>query len=157
MQGKDGRYYLTPSDLDLDNIEQTGLPWSEIAAILEKAKARAVVILDSCHSGLSGAEGLTTNDDAVKALLSGARAPLLVLAASKGREFSFEGPEWQGGIFTYALTKALQDNPGAGPRKDAIDVSDLYRRLHQIIARETHGQQTPWLARQDLIGDFALF
>jgi uncharacterized caspase-like protein len=158
VQGKDGRYYLTPSDLRLEDIERTGLPWSQIAAILGKTKARAVVILDSCHSGLSGAEGLATNDDAVQGLLSGSHAPVLVLAASKGREVSYEGPAWQGGVFTYALTKILSNAAAPnGAAKQSIDVSDLYRELREILARETKDRQTPWLARQDLIGDFALF
>ena len=39
----------------------------------------------------------------------------------------------------------------------AIEVSELYRALKSTVARETQGEQTPWLARQDLIGDFALF
>ncbi len=157
-QGQDGRYYLIPSNIDLNSIEKTALPWARVAGALGRTKARAIVILDACHSGLSGAEGLATNDDAVKGLLSGSRAPLLVLAASKGRQLSFEGRDWQGGVFTYALTKALKD-PASGEDggNGAIDVSGLYRKLREIVSRETKGQQTPWLARQDLIGDFPLF
>ncbi len=157
-QGEDGRYYLIPSNIDLNSIEKTGLPWARIAAALGRTKARAIVILDACHSGLSGAEGLATNDDAVKGLLSGSRAPLVVLAASKGRQLSFEGRDWQGGVFTYALTKVLKEgSPSAGGAKEPIDVSGLYRKLREIVSRDTKGQQTPWLARQDLIGDFPLF
>ena len=59
---------------------------------------------------------------------------------------------------TYALTKVLLSTTSAqGAAYQAIDVSDLYRKLREILARETNGRQTPWLARQDLIGDFALF
>jgi hypothetical protein len=59
-----------------------------------------VVILDACHSGLSGAEGLGTNDDAVASLLAGTHARMLVLAASKGRQYSYEDPKWGGGLHT---------------------------------------------------------
>jgi hypothetical protein len=144
VQGRDGRYYLAPSNLQLNDVAHTGLPWAELASVLGKSQARVV----------SGAEGLATNDDAVSGLLSGSHAPVLVLAASKGRESSFEGEKWQGGVFTYALSKILSE--GLSP-SGAIDVSDLYRQLRKIVARETDGQQTPWLARQDLIGDFAIF
>ncbi len=157
VEGSDGLYYLAASDIRREDVEHTGLPWSQIAAILAKSKARAVVILDSCHSGLSGAEGLATNDDAVRSLLSGSHAPVLVFAGSKGRESSLEGPTWQGGLFTFALTKALLDVSPPGVAEPAIDISQLYRKVHEIVARESNGQQTPWLARQDLIGDFALF
>jgi hypothetical protein len=157
VQSDDGRYYLTPSDLNLTDIPGSGLPWSEIAATLGKTKARVVMILDACHSGLSGSEGLATNDDAAKSILSGSHAPMLVLAASKGREFSFEDPKWGGGVFTYALAETLRRKPPAGEGGGALDVSELYRGVREIVVRETDGQQSPWLARQDLIGDFALF
>ncbi|MGB0085868.1 MAG: caspase family protein [Rhodomicrobiaceae bacterium] len=159
MQGNDGRYYLTPSGFRLANVAGTGLAWSKLADVLGRSKARVIVILDACHSGLSGSEGLATNDEAVKELLSGARAPMLVLAASKGRQVSFEDSKWSGGVFTYALSEILQRGASTYDldRNGTIELSELYRGLREIVTRETKGQQTPWLARQDLIGDFALF
>ena len=159
MKSDDGHYYLTPSGYNADDPKGTALSWTQVAGILGRARSRVVVILDACHSGLSGAEGIGTNDDAVASLLSGARAPMLVLAASKGRQSSYEHKKWGGGAFTYALVEALQRNR-QGADLDAngvIEVSELYRALRSIVARETQGQQTPWLARQDLIGDFAVF
>jgi uncharacterized caspase-like protein len=159
VKADDGHYYLTPSGYSSDDPKGTGLSWTQIAGILGRARSRVVVILDACHSGLSGAEGLGTNDDAVASLLSGARAPMLVLAASKGRQFSYENKKWEGGAFTHALVEALQRNWQGGDLdgNGVIEVSELYRALRSIVARETQGNQTPWLARQDLIGDFAIF
>lgn len=159
VKGDDDHYYLTPSGYRSDDSKGTGLSWTRVAGILGRAKARVVVILDACHSGLSGAEGLGTNDDAVSSLLSGAHAPMLVLAASKGRQYSYEDPKWGGGAFTHALVEVLQRNwrnadlNGNG----VIEVSELYRALRSIVVQETQANQTPWLARQDLIGDFAIF
>ena len=110
VKGDDDHYYLTSAGYRADDPKGTGLSWSEIASVLGRAKARVVVILDACHSGLTGAEGLGTNDDAVASLLAGTRAPMLVLAASKGRQFSYEDPKWGGGAFTHALVEALQRN-----------------------------------------------
>jgi hypothetical protein len=159
VKGDDDHYYLTPAGYNSDYPKGTGLSWTQIASILGRAKARVVVILDSCHSGLSGAEGLGTNDDAVASLLTGARAPMLVLAASKGRQFSYEDPKWGGGAFTHALVEVLQRNWRSADLNGngVIEVSELYRALRSMVASETQGNQTPWLARQDLIGDFALF
>jgi caspase domain-containing protein len=159
VKGDDDHYYLTPAGYNSDDSKGTGLSWTQIATILGRAKARVVVILDSCHSGLSGAEGLGTNDDAVVSLLTGARAPMLVLAASKGRQFSYEDPKWGGGAFTHALVEVLQRNWRSADLNGngVIEVSELYRALRSMVASETQGNQTPWLARQDLIGDFALF
>lgn len=159
VRGSDGHYYLTPSGFRMENIAATGLSWSRLAKILDRSKARLILVLDACHAGLSGSEGLATNDQAAAALLSGARAPMLVLAASKGREVSLEGEHWKGGVFTYALSEVLTTKSSIydRDRDGAIGISELYRALREIVSRETNGEQTPWLARQDLIGDFALF
>ncbi len=159
-----GRYFLTPSDFDRADIAGSGLAWAEIARVLEQAKARVVVILDACHSGLSGAEQAGseqagTNDDAVEAILARRQAPMLVLAASKGRQVSYEHERWGGGLFTYALVEALEKQRAAHDtdRDGVIEASELYRAVKGIVATGSRGLQTPWLARRDLIGDFALF
>jgi hypothetical protein len=159
VKGDDDRYYLAPFGYRIDDPTGSGLSWTQLSSILGRAKARVVVILDACHSGLSGAEGLGTNDDAVASLLGGPRAPMLVLAASKGRQYSYEDPKWGGGAFTHALVEVLKSNWRSADLNGngVIEVSELYRALRSIVTRETQGQQTPWLARQDLIGDFALF
>ena len=158
VQDADGRYYLAPTGFQLENIAATGVAWSRIAGILDRSKARVVVVLDACHAGLSGAEGFATNDDAVKALLSGTHAPMLVLAASKGRQVSYEDAKWGGGVFTYALANVLQGGPAFDlNRNGTLEISELYRGLKSLTSRETKGTQTPWLVRQDLIGDFTLF
>ena len=155
----DSGYYLTPSGFDEARISETALAWHQIAGLLHRAKGRVIVVLDACHAGLSGAQGLGTNDQAIRALLSGEHPPMLVLAASKGRQSSYEDKRWDGGVFTYALLEVLQ-----GKRSDydldrdgAIEVSELYRGLRSILTRETGDRQSPWLVRQDLIGDFAVF
>ena len=47
--------------------------------------------------------------------------------------------------------------PTPGNGNGVIEVSELYRALRSIVVQETQANQTPWLARQDLIGDFAIF
>ena len=136
VKGDDGHYYLTPAGYNSDDPKGTGLSWTRDLLHSRPAKARVVVILDSCHSGLSGAEGLGTNDDAVASLLTGARAPMLVLAASKGRQFSYEDPKWGGGAFTHALVEVLQRNWRVADLNGngVIEVSELYRALRSMVA-----------------------
>ncbi len=106
-----------------------------------------------------GRKELGTNDQAVGALLAGDHPPMLVLAASKGRQTSAEDKKWDGGIFTYALIEALQSKRSTYDldHDGAIEISELYQGLRRILARETGGNQTPWLVRQDLLGDFVVF
>jgi hypothetical protein len=159
LQSATGHFFVTPHGFRLDNLESTGLAWSKITAILQQSKARVVVILDTCKSGATGANGLATNDEAAAALLAGTRAPMLVLAATKGRQQALEGPRWGGGVFTYALVQALQHDRARFDlnRDGSIEVSELFKGVRAIVASETGDEQTPWLVRQDLIGDFSLF
>jgi len=62
VKGDDDRYYLAPFGYRIDDPRGSGLSWTQLSSILGRAKARVVVILDACHSGLSGAEGLGTNE-----------------------------------------------------------------------------------------------
>ena len=158
-QDDQGRYYLSTAEFDLARLPQTGLAWSEVAQALRNTKGRVIIVLDACHAGLSGTETLGTNDDAAGALLSASQAPMLVLAASKGRQQSYENPSWGGGLFTHALVEALDNARGTYDldHDGAIEVSELYRALKTIVARHSGGRQTPWLARKDLLGDFAIF
>ena len=61
-------------------------------------------------------------------------APMLVLAASKGRQFSYEDPKWGGGAFTHALVEVLQRNWRSADlnANGVIEVSELYRALRSM-------------------------
>ena len=41
--------------------------------------------------------------------------------------------------------------------KSDVEISEVYRALKGFVAQETSGAQTPWLVRQDVVGDFSLF
>jgi hypothetical protein len=38
-----------------------------------------------------------------------------------------------------------------------IEVSELYAGVKRQVVRQTEGRQTPWLARNQMVGDFAFF
>lgn len=151
-------YFLTTSQTLLRDIPRTSLSWARVAAALSDSKARTLVILDSCHSGSSGAELLSSNDSAVKGLLTGDRRPLIVLAASKGRQVSLE-EEKIGGYFTHAIADVISSNRSKYDTNSngIIELSELYAGVKSEVSRRSAGAQTPWLARMDPIGDFSLF
>lgn len=159
FKGKDDQFYLATHEIDPRDLEGTGLAWVRIADVLKQSKARMIIVIDACHSGGAGADAFAANDDAVKALVSNIEVPMLVFAASKGRQQAYEHPDVGGGYFTRALADVLtterqkHDTNGNG----AIEISELYVGAKAKVVAQTHGQQTPWLARFDLIGDFAVF
>jgi hypothetical protein len=89
-------------------------------------------------------------------LLQGTRSPIVLLAAAKARQSTWEGPLWGGGVFTYALSEVIQTNRNLYDLDcdGVLSVSELFRGLRAAIRIATGGNQQPWLARHDMIGDF---
>ncbi len=65
-----------------------------------------------------------------------------VIAAAKGRQESFEMSD-----------RAAVDANSNG----VIELSEFYRRIKPSILTLMNGNQTPWLARVDMIGEVPLF
>ena len=162
-----GHFYLASTEFSKANQSGTGLSWSRVSAILKRSKARIIVILDACHSGQSGSEEVAMNDQLATGLQS-IEVPMVILAASKGRQVAYEDPpntngKWEGGVFAYALTNLLGGGrQSADKNKDGtLEISEIYSALKSTVVRETatgvKGVQTPWLERRNVIGDFSLF
>lgn len=123
------------------------LSFEAIATALTKARGRLFVVLDTCHAG--GA----THDSAVTELLK--RNPALaVVAASKGDERSSEGPTWRGGVFSYALVRALQTRHQSV--RAGLDVDRVFAQVRQFVQTSTNGRQLPMLRLNRSVGPFPL-
>ena len=159
LRGKDGKYYMATYDTRADDVEATALRWDDLAIVLAKAKGRLIVLLDACHSGAAGTGLFASNDDAVKGLRHSIPTGLVVISASKGRELSGESPAAGGGYFTTELVRVLgEGRTGADTNSNgALEISELFRAVKLGVFQQRQGQQTPWLARNEMIGDFSLF
>ncbi len=159
IRDDDGTYYLATSDTNLDDMAGSALSWNDIAAVLADKPERIAVFLDTCHSGAAGTGAFATNDSATKSLLERIPSGIVVFSASKGRELSEESKSFGGGIFTSALLDVIQRKRDAYDRNHdgAIEISELYRGVKGEVAGRTGGRQTPWIARNQMVGDFALF
>jgi uncharacterized caspase-like protein len=132
--GPDGRYFLAVSETDPDRLAETAIDWQATARLLGTAKGRVIVVLDACHSGQTGLID-NTNDGAVAALTGAASAPMVVLAASKGRQLSEEMPRGGGGVFTQTLARLV------AKERAATDGTPARR-----IARQGGTPRTNWTA-----------
>ena len=140
-------------------LKETALAWRDVAALLAKAKGKVVILLDACHTGLAGSSAFATNDDVAGALLTTAGAPMVVLAASKGRQVALESAARGGGVFTSAIVEALGKGHATADAdaNGVIDLGEFYTAVKTRVLRDTEGRQSPWLARNLLVGDMALF
>ena len=154
----DGRYYLTTAATDPARLAETAIDWQTLAATLGAAKARVIAVLDACHSGQTGLI-TPTNDGAVSSLATARSAPMIVLAASKGRQLSEEMIGSRGGVFTQSLARLIGRGRalGDGNRDGLLTIGELYGTLKGEVEIRTSGRQTPWLVRRNVAGDAPLF
>lgn len=160
------------------SIEAVGIGWRLIAEQLAKAKGRVVVLLDACHSGHLSQDLLVPNDAMASALARDGRAGVVVFAAAKGREESLEPAGGQRGLvldakmrslvrspvsdviengyFTAALLAALADARTDRDGDGYVQFSELVAETTRRVSIISAGRQTPWVARRELFGDFAL-
>jgi hypothetical protein len=159
VRSDDGDYFLATPDTRIDDIRGTALPWSDIADILTRSRARIAVFLDTCHSGAAGVGAFTTNDAAAQSLLERVPSGIVVFSASKGRELSEEMPAVGGGVFTSALVRVIASERSRfdANHNGVIEISELYRGVKAQVIANTDGRQTPWIARNQMVGDFSLF
>ncbi|MFO0757108.1 MAG: caspase family protein [Byssovorax sp.] len=149
--------------------------WSEIAEGIAGARGRVLVLLDACHSGHLSQELLVPNAAMASDLSRQGRAGAVVFAAAKGRQLSLEPatsrsldlsdeqkalvipkvPEVHG-FFTGALLGALGDAATDRDASGSIELSELMDEVTRRVTRATGGAQTPWVARAEMFGDFAL-
>ncbi len=157
LQDSDGRFYLGTPDADIGDLGGTALPWSRLSDLLSNTEARITVFLDACHAGAVSSGAFATNDAAVGSIVSVA-SNITILAASKGREFSQESGKRQGGLFSVALENLLInrgefDENGNG----SIEASELYRGIKSQVVAFEGANQTPWMVKNKMVGDYAIF
>ncbi len=157
VQAADKNYYLATSVTRVDNIEHTSLRWSDLSSALAKAHSRIAVFLDTCNSGAAGTDFFAPNDASVSALLDRAPSGILIFSASKGRELSEESADHGGGVFTSSVIAALSDPKTDRNHNGVIEASELYASVKRAVVEATEGRQTPWFARNDMVGDFIPF
>ncbi|NEI74321.1 hypothetical protein GR212_32720 [Rhizobium lusitanum] len=157
LTDENGRLYLGLSDSRADDLSHTAVSWTDIAAAIESSKGRSLILLDTCHSGEAAQSLFSTNDSVADTLLGSGDGGVTILAASKGRENSFEAADEGGGLFTTALLKALGGRSKMGTQKDAmLEISEFYRKVKGYVTTRTDGRQTPWLATSRAVGEFSI-
>ena len=153
-------FYFLPFDSDITTSTHYGIGWRTFQEKLEKIRGRVILLLDACHSASIVKKTVVPNDELAEELFSKKRGGIMIFSASKGRQYSFESPDFGGGsgVFTYALTQ------GVGPKSKKADMDgngsvefmELVDYVVKYVNEKTGGHQTPWLSRKELFGDLPL-
>ena len=146
------RLYFAASDTVKDRLASTGVEARWLLDQLEECRARRqVVILDCCFSGAFAAAAKGDNALELGDQLLGQGRGRVVLTASRGTEYSFEGAPTEdsaipGSVFTAALASGIRTGAADTDDDGYISVDDAYSYAFDEM-RAAGAQQTPqrWL------------
>lgn len=141
--GGDGKAYLAPEDIDLQNLAGSAYPMDELGrAIGTSIKGKwKVLMTDACHSGAITPEADTQQ---INTSLLNLNKSLFSMTASRDREQSFESERWGGGhgAFTWFLIQGIQGEADAN-RDGVVTADELAEYVRVNVRRETNARQNP--------------
>jgi hypothetical protein len=146
------RLFFAASDTRKDRLAATGVEAQWLLDQLDDCRARRqVVILDCCFSGAFANTAKGDADLGLAERFNAAGRGRVVLTASRGSEYSFEGKPvpgsaMPGSIFTSALVEGIRRGAADLDRDGLISVDDAYTYTFDRL-RSTENHQTPqrWL------------
>ncbi len=146
------RLYFAARDTAKDRLAATGVEAQWLLDQLEECRARRqVLILDCCFSGAFAAGAKGTDELGLGARFLGQGRGRVVLTASRGSEYSFEGQpvpgqDVPGSVFTKALVDGLRSGAADLDGDGYVSVDDAYGYAFDQV-RSSSAQQTPqrWL------------
>lgn len=151
-----GTYYFLPANADPERLKRTCLVFSDIKTTLKSIAGKAVMFIDTCHSGdvMGKRRGVADVNGVVNELASSENG-VVVFCASTGRQYSLEDPQWQNGAFTKALVEGISGKADYGG-KGKITIAMLEVYLSERVKELTKGQQTPATTKPSTVPDFPL-
>jgi uncharacterized caspase-like protein len=178
-------FLTSGATLSPEGSQKHGVGWDRIQASLARAKGRVVVLLDACHSGHVSTDVIAPNEALAKELAAAGRAGVLVFAAARGSQLSYEVPPGgasirsgsrgleliapvsrgpivqrplQGGhgLFTSAVLEAMTGGAPDRDRSGAVEVAEFTDYVTWRVGWASGGDQTPWVARREMFGDFVV-
>jgi hypothetical protein len=147
------RLYFAARDTVKNRLAASGVEAHWLLDQLEDCRARRqVVILDCCFSGAFAQGSKGDTDLGIGERLLGEGRGRVVLTASRGSEYSFEGEPvpgedaTRGSVFTSALVDGIRTGAADADRNGYISVDDAYAYAFEQV-RQAGTNQTPqrWL------------
>ncbi len=119
-----------------------------------------LVFIDACHSGKLGANllanrGRTDLVEAIRALATEENG-VVIMAASTGKEYSYESQEWGHGAFTLALLNGLRDGEADLNQDGIINIREIDYFVAERVKALTKGKQHPTTQKPSVVAEFPL-
>jgi uncharacterized caspase-like protein len=152
-------YWFLPADATPERMRTMAVSQDDIKRTLQGLPGKALLFLDTCHSGQAMASGTRRGAVDVNALvneLSAAENGVIAFASSTGREVSMERDDWKNGAFTKALVEGLVEGRADLLHKGTITLSQLDAFVVNRVKELTGGTQHPVMTRPPTVPDFAI-
>jgi outer membrane protein assembly factor BamB len=155
-----GRLYYAATDTRRQREAATAVAAGWLNERLEDCRARSqIVILDCCHSGAFAAGAKGPPELALEQRFKPHGRGRIVLTASRGTEYSFEGDQASGdgvqSVFTQAIVDGLRTGDADRDKDGLISVTDIYHHVYDRV-RSAEPRQTPELWTYGAEGDVLL-
>lgn len=146
------RLYFAARDTTKGRLAATGVEAQWLLAQLEDCRARRqVLVLDCCFSGAFATSHKGDDDLGLGETFLGQGRGRVVLTASRGSEYSFEGEPVEGqavagSVFTHALVEGIRSGMADLDRDGYVSVDDAYGYAFDHL-QASGAKQTPqrWL------------
>lgn len=143
-----GKFIFVPCDFDPDHAKSTGVTSSDITDTLAAIPGKAILFLDTPHSGIA-----KTDTTGIVNELASAENGTVVFTASTGNETTVEGQDADNDAFTTALVEGLHGTTAAA-EAGKVTVDSLYQYVSARVPQITGGKQHPQMERPSTVLDF---
>src|SRR5215470_15488720 len=144
-----GRLYYAAANTRRQRLAATAVASAWLIERLDDSRARRqIVVLDCCHSGAFARGAKGDQELALQQRFEPHGRGRVVLTASRGTEYSFEGGQASGegvpSVFTHAIVNGLRTGEADRDKDGLITVTDLYQYVYDNV-RAAEPRQTPEL------------
>jgi WD40 repeat protein len=139
---KTGEFFLLTQEANTKNLAKTAISGKELHALLKGMPCQVLLIFDACQSA-AGLQTFSPATDALTRKASDDEAAATVLVAAMAHESAIEKENH--GLFTRALTKALEAPAGLGydPYEQTVFVHHLFAFVYAEVRNASKGRQNP--------------
>lgn len=137
-----GKFYFAPWGIVVNDVENTCLAWQSLVGALAQVYARKLLFTDACHSGAKLGPYQATSEQLAEAARK--RSGIVMMASSRGDEFSFEDRELKRGAFTQALLEAFGGKADFDGDNE-ITLPEIALYVPRRVTDLTKGLQNPQL------------
>lgn len=137
-----GNFYLLPQDVNLMDLEKTGISGKELKDRLAGLPGKVLLLLDACHSGAVGKVISELTRD-----LAGEDCGVVVLCAALGSETAGEDKALRHGYFCLAILEALRGEGAKSPRDGFVYQHHLEQHVIDRVQVLSKDEQHPTSAK----------